>query len=78
MFAQDRMPGETIENENATAAPTEERVTANERDDGVRRTGDDRLVRPTAAGETDADAAADPTIAPDSAPGRPTGADSTG
>ncbi|GAB2650827.1 hypothetical protein [Kribbella swartbergensis] len=79
MFGQDRMPGSVVENENenAQAAPSDERITANERSDGLRRTGDDRLVRPKAAGEPDADTAADPTIAPDSAPGRPTGAEST-
>jgi hypothetical protein len=65
-----------VESESARVAPTEERVTANERDDGVRKTGDDRLVHPVAAGEADPDAAADPTIAPDAAPGRPTGVDS--
>jgi hypothetical protein len=76
MFAQGQVPGDVVESEGAQAAPTEERVTANERGDGVRRTGDDRLVHPVAAGEADPDAAADPTIAPNTAPGRPTGVDS--
>jgi hypothetical protein len=53
---------------------SEDRITANQRDDDVRRTGDDEPVHPVAAGETDPEAAADPTIPPDSPHGRPTGA----
>ncbi|MEU4605636.1 hypothetical protein AB0F43_21855 [Kribbella sp. NPDC023972] len=76
MFAQGQVPGSVVESEgDAEAAPAEERMTANERADGVRRTGDDRLVHPVAAGETDPVAAADPTVAPDTPPGRPTGGD---
>lgn len=61
---------------NATAS--DDRITANERDDGVRRTADDELVHPAAAGETDPELAADPTIPPDSPHGRPTGTDEEG
>ncbi len=76
LFAQDRVPGSVVDSKGAEAAPSEERVTANERGDGVRRTGDDRLVHPVAAGETAPGVTAVPTIAPDTAPGRPTGVDS--
>ncbi|NIK58431.1 hypothetical protein BJY22_004148 [Kribbella shirazensis] len=70
------------ENDRTTQDPgdqsgtaSEDRITANEREDGVRRTADDELVHPAAAGETDPDAAADPTIPPDSPHGQPTGED---
>lgn len=73
MFGQGGVPGDIVESAASEAAPSGQRVTANERSDGVRRTGDDRLVRPVAAGETDSDAAADPTITPGTTPGRSTG-----
>jgi hypothetical protein len=76
MSEQEQAFGSPVDAGSAEAAPSEERVTANERSDGVRRTADDRLAHPVAAGESDPDAAADPTIASDSAPGQPTGVDS--
>jgi hypothetical protein len=62
------------ETDTEKATVSGDRITANDRDDGVRRTADDEPVHPVAAGETDPEAAADPTIAPDSPHGRPTGA----
>jgi hypothetical protein len=63
----------TAGGEQSDPTAAEARATANERSDGVRRTADDRLVHPVAAGESDPAAAADPTVAPDTMPGRPTG-----
>jgi hypothetical protein len=60
------------DNQNATVS--DDRITANERDDDVRRTADDEPVHPVAAGETDPEVAEDPTIPQDSPHGRPTGA----
>lgn len=57
------------------ATASDDRITANERADGVRRTADDEPVHPAAAGETDPEVAADPTIPPDSPHGRPTDTD---
>ncbi|MFC5265621.1 hypothetical protein ACFPJ1_26215 [Kribbella qitaiheensis] len=76
MSEREQAFGSPVDAGSTAAAASEEQVTANERSDGVRRTGDDRLVQRVAGGESDPDAAADPTIASDSAPGQPTGVDS--
>jgi hypothetical protein len=65
----------TREPDDQAEQVSDDSITVNERADGVRRTADDAPVHPRAAGETDPEAAADPTIPPDTPHGRPTGED---
>ncbi|WP_350279099.1 hypothetical protein [Kribbella sp. HUAS MG21] len=62
----------TREPDDRAEQVSDDSITVNEPEDGVRRTADDEPVHPRSAGETDPAAAADPTIPPDSPHGQPT------